>query len=120
MDLFLLFFAIAALVVFLLINAKMVVYYEEEGTGITENFGSRIVVIVAFTISYSVIFLLPIDVRNSRNDGGLNMEVFWSLRMNDVHDSFADWLLPRFKRDHPDWCQATAANKKKFPTSDPR
>ena len=49
-----------------------------------------------------------------------DLEIFYSNRMNDVHDSFADWLLPRFKRDHPDWCQATAANKKKFPMSDPR
>ena len=35
-----------------------------------------------------------------------DQEIFWSLRMNDIHDAMAecDWLLPRYKREHPDWC----------------
>eukprot|EP00392_Amoebophrya_sp_AT5.2_P014798 g14959.t1 len=70
-DLFLLFFAIAALLCFLLINAKMVFYYEDEGDASKDFVGLRFVVIASFTVAYLVIFLLPIDVRNSRNDGGL-------------------------------------------------
>lgn len=62
---------------FIVINAKMVIHYEEEGVG-PENRGIRAIVIAGFTLSYFVIFLLPIDVRNSRNDGGLDMETFWS------------------------------------------
>ena len=48
------------------------------------------------------------------------IEIFWSLRMNDVHDAFTDWLLPRYKREHPDWCLGTAVAKQEFPQSDPR
>ena len=30
------------------------------------------------------------------------MEIFWSFRMNDIHDSY-DGNLGKFKKDHPDW-----------------
>jgi len=31
------------------------------------------------------------------------MEVFWSMRMNDTHDSGTDHLLCQWKKDHPDY-----------------
>jgi len=32
------------------------------------------------------------------------LEVFFSLRMNDTHDTFMDSEYPTFKREHPEWC----------------
>ena len=29
-------------------------------------------------------------------------EVFWSLRMNDIHDNWYPAMMPRFKREHPE------------------
>ncbi len=32
-----------------------------------------------------------------------DLEVFWSLRINDVHDAYSPQQLPQFKRSHPEW-----------------
>jgi len=32
-----------------------------------------------------------------------NIELFWSMRMNDTHDAFDDLGLPQLKKDHPEW-----------------
>ena len=49
-------------------------------------------------------------------------EIFWSMRMNDIHDSLGscDWLLPRYKREHPDWCLGKREDQKKLTMADPR
>ena len=78
MDFFLLFFVLVSIVVFFIINVKMVLHYEEEDAN-NENWFSKGVIITCFTLAYMVIFLLPIDVRNSRNDSGLDMEFFWTM-----------------------------------------
>ena len=43
-----------------------------------------------------------------------DIEVFWSFRMNDTHDSWNGWysdsLFPPLKREHPEWL---VSNKKK-------
>ncbi|CAD7967432.1 unnamed protein product [Amoebophrya sp. A120] len=83
-DLFLLFFAIAGIFSFFVINAKMVFYYEDSDEASKDHIGLRFVVIASFTIAYIVIFLLPIDVRNARNNGGLNMEAFWLIAFISV------------------------------------
>ena len=31
-----------------------------------------------------------------------DIEIFWSMRMNDHHDSYTPYLLPQWKKDHPD------------------
>ena len=38
-------------------------------------------------------------VRFCRDNG---LEIFWSIRMNDIHDSYGGGL-GKFKRDHPEW-----------------
>ncbi|MEO2049496.1 MAG: discoidin domain-containing protein [Pirellulales bacterium] len=35
------------------------------------------------------------------------LEMFWSHRMNDIHDSFIDSLFCRFKREHPEYLLGT-------------
>ncbi len=41
------------------------------------------------------------------------LEVFWTHRMNDVHDSApdAEWLLSRWKRDNPQYLMGTRADR---------
>ncbi len=48
------------------------------------------------------------------------LEVFFSMRMNDIHDSFTSWLLPQWKRDHPDYCFGDPEDWGKYDDSDPR
>jgi Glycosyl hydrolase-like 10 len=40
-----------------------------------------------------------------------DIEVFWSMRMNDVHDAWGAWyspyLFPKLKKDHPEWLMGT-------------
>ena len=48
------------------------------------------------------------------------LEVFYSMRMNDIHDSFTSWLLPQWKRDHPDYCFGKSEDWGKYDQSDPR
>ena len=40
------------------------------------------------------------------------MEVFWSMRMNDTHDSYTPHLLCRWKKDHPEWLMAKKGDKR--------
>ncbi len=32
-----------------------------------------------------------------------DIEVFWSMRMNDTHDADEPYMLPRLKQEHPEW-----------------
>ena len=45
------------------------------------------------------------------------VEVFWSFRMNDIHDAWGAWysphLFPPLKKEHPDWLVGAADNKPK-------
>lgn len=40
-----------------------------------------------------------------------DIEVFWSMRMNDCHDAWGAWyspfLFPQLKKDHPEWLMGT-------------
>ncbi|MCC7476517.1 MAG: family 10 glycosylhydrolase [Pirellulales bacterium] len=42
-----------------------------------------------------------------------NMEMFWSMRMNDTHDASGEsaiYAFPQLKVDHPEWLMGTASN----------
>ena len=49
-----------------------------------------------------------------------DLEVFWTHRINDIHDTMLDWELSTWKRDHPEYLMGTPADWEKYPTSDPR
>ena len=49
-----------------------------------------------------------------------DQEVFWSYRMNNVEDSFADYTLPTRKRQHPEYLMGVPSDWSTYPTSDPR
>jgi len=46
-----------------------------------------------------------------------NIECFWSMRMNDIHDSYKAWyapyIHPQLKRDHPEWLMGSRAKPPK-------
>ena len=50
------------------------------------------------------------------------LEVFWSHRMNDVHDSAADheWFTARHKLDHPELLMGTVADREATEMESPR
>ena len=62
---------------------------------------------------------LSATVRRAHEAG---MEVFWSHRINDTHDSVLEWdhLLSQWKRQHPEYLMGTAEDTKKYPSSHPR
>ena len=48
------------------------------------------------------------------------MEIFYSNRMNDVHDSYFPGRLYITKIEHPEWCLSTKEKAKRFHYPDPR
>jgi len=49
------------------------------------------------------------------------VEVFWTHRMNDIHDSFeTDWLFSDWKRDHPEYLMGTPDDMKRYKITHPR
>ena len=48
------------------------------------------------------------------------LEVFWSHRINDIHDSGTDRLLSRWKREHPQCVMGTPQDMKRHPVTHPR
>jgi len=49
-----------------------------------------------------------------------DQEVFFTHRINDIHDSFLDWELTTWKREHPEYLMGTPADREKYPNTDPR
>ncbi len=51
-----------------------------------------------------------------------SLEIFWSHRINDIHDSMPHCLplLPRWKREHPEYCMGTPADAQKYDMNSPR
>ena len=49
-------------------------------------------------------------------------EIFWSLRMNDIHDALpgVEYLLPRYKRLNQEWCLAKQEDQANTVQHDPR
>ncbi len=45
---------------------------------------------------------------------GHDMEVFWSMRMNDTHDSADDALLGKWKQAHPDYLMGVKADRFRY------
>ncbi|MFH0964038.1 MAG: family 10 glycosylhydrolase [Planctomycetota bacterium] len=49
-----------------------------------------------------------------------NLEVFFTHRINDIHDSFLDWELSTWKREHPEYLFGVREDVEKYPNTDPR
>ena len=49
-----------------------------------------------------------------------SIEIFWTLRMNDVHDNFYEERLSQWKKDHPEMLMGKPQDKDSYPPSDPR
>lgn len=61
---------------------------------------------------------LRLVIEASRKQG---MEVFWSNRMNDIHDNAkAESEIAQWKRDHRHFLMGSPGDKQRFPPSDPR
>ena len=49
-----------------------------------------------------------------------DQEVFWSYRMNNAEDAFADYALSTRKRQHPEYLMGVPSDWSTYPVSDPR
>ena len=49
-----------------------------------------------------------------------DLEVFFTHRINDIHDSFLDWELTTWKREHPEYLMGKPEDRQKYPNTDPR
>ena len=49
-----------------------------------------------------------------------DIEIFWSLRMNDIHDSWTPQLVSKWKKDNPSMLMGLPYDAHLFPVSDPR
>jgi len=48
------------------------------------------------------------------------LEVFFTHRINDIHDTFLDWELSTWKREHPEYLMGKREDMKKYNGNDPR
>ncbi len=48
------------------------------------------------------------------------LEVFWTHRINDIHDSFTDSVLCNWKRENPQYMMGTPEDIKRYEVTDPR
>ena len=49
-----------------------------------------------------------------------NMEIFWTYRMNDIHDAATDGSISNWKAEHRHLLMGQPEDQKKYPESDPR
>ena len=49
-----------------------------------------------------------------------DLEVFFDHRINDIHDSFIDWELSTWKREHPEYLMGKPEDGRTYPETDPR
>ena len=62
---------------------------------------------------------LSATIRRAHEAG---MEIFWTHRINDTHDSVLGWpyLLSQWKRGHPEYLMGVPEDTQKYPQSSPR
>ena len=48
------------------------------------------------------------------------VEIFWTHRINDIHDTFTPWLLSQWKRKNPQFVMGKPEDREKYPNTDPR
>ena len=49
-----------------------------------------------------------------------DIEVFWTIRMNDIHDNFWEEMISQWKKAHPDMLLGKSGDKSEYPDTDPR
>lgn len=49
-----------------------------------------------------------------------DIEIFWTIRMNDIHDNFWNEMLSQWKKDHPHLLMGKPEDKSTYPSSDAR
>ena len=78
MDIFLLIDTIVVLVILLGVNFYLMVsYIHPDDKGFGSHVILKIIVILGLTLCWALILMVPLDVSNTRNNGGLDMVTFW-------------------------------------------
>jgi len=95
MDAFLLISIIVVAVVLLLVNIYLLaIFIHPDDKGFGTSIFPKIVVVLGLTLAWGQVFMVPLDVANSRGDGGgINMDVFWKIVL--IADAiFLVFLIP--------------------------
>ncbi|CDW87933.1 UNKNOWN [Stylonychia lemnae] len=72
--------AIALLIILLVANIYFMAHNAHPNDSpFGQNIIMRILVVFGFTISYTPILMVPLDISNSQSNGGLNMETLWGI-----------------------------------------
>eukprot|EP00357_Protocruzia_adherens_P006001 CAMPEP_0115005264 /NCGR_PEP_ID=MMETSP0216-20121206/19751_1 /TAXON_ID=223996 /ORGANISM="Protocruzia adherens, Strain Boccale" /LENGTH=499 /DNA_ID=CAMNT_0002371523 /DNA_START=100 /DNA_END=1599 /DNA_ORIENTATION=+ len=79
MDVFLIIVVIILSLLLLVINLYLMVAYTDPQEKFTDTVWPRIVIILGLTLCWAQVLLLPLDVSNTRHNGGLDMTFFWIL-----------------------------------------
>jgi LMBR1 domain-containing protein 1 len=79
MDVFLLIFVVAIIGIAIAVNIHLLFYYEEElDRRAAKNIILKVIIVTSLTLTWVVVLLLPVDVRNSRpTPGPLDMQALW-------------------------------------------
>lgn len=80
LDLFLIFFFVAVIVGGVIINVRILLYYQQPEDGkFSQSVFCKVIIVLSMTLAWFVNVLLPVDVRNSRPVPGiLDMEILWT------------------------------------------
>ena len=80
MDPFLLISTIVGLLILLGVNFYlMVTYIHPDDKGIGSHIVLKMMVMLGLTLCWALILMVPLDVSNTRYDGGLDMVTFWEI-----------------------------------------
>lgn len=56
----------------------LVIYCHPEETGMGSSVVSKIIIVLGLALSWGQLLLVPLDVSNSLNNGGINMEIVYT------------------------------------------
>lgn len=79
-DIFLIVFIIAFLLITLTVNIRLLFYFQQTGTDLVEHIVAKVVVILSLTVAWFMVLFLPLDVRNAQAHPGdvvLDMSLAW-------------------------------------------
>jgi len=81
MDALLLVFIIIISILLLLVNVYILaVYIHPDDKGFGNSIFPKIIIVLGLSLAWGQMFMVPLDVANSRGDGGgINMDLFWKI-----------------------------------------
>ncbi len=71
----------------------MIIYVHPDDKGVGNALIYKIIVVLGFSLAFGLVMMIPLDISNARNNGGLDMTNFW-LAMYFLVFLFVVFILP--------------------------